>query len=305
MSVVVPEIDVARFHEQGFTVVPRLLDSEMCEELTRRLEARSGRMREELERAAARGAGRRGLTGWTVPDGVTRYEEFWPIIFEPKLVGTVRRLLGPEARFLQHTDLHVGFSSFNWHRDSVARRYGVGDDWDDEEVPYRIVRVGIYLQRAEGSTFRLGLVPGTHRHPRPDEVRTRRRIERSAGTGGHLRRVLTGRNPEPPTARWVAASGGDAVIFDPRVLHTGTPVDGPKFSIFVAFGVPNRHYVHHWYYYRHMRPDLGYRDVPSDLAERLEAAGLRHDPEAPARPPTGATVPGSRINALARRLRFS
>lgn len=304
MSVVSTAPDAETLRERGYVVVPKLIDEALCEELTRRLEARSGRTREELARTAAT-AGRRTPSGWTVPDGVTRHEEFWPVIFQPKLLTAVRRLLGPEARYLQHTDLHVGFSSFNWHRDSVNRRYGEGPDWDESEEPYRIVRVGMYLQRSEGSSFRLGLIPGTHRAPRAEELRERRRIERSAGGWGHIQRVLTGRNPIPPRSEWVSAAAGDAVIFDPRLLHTGTPVDGPKFSVFVAFGVPNRHYVNHWYYYRHMRPELGYAEVPEKLEARLREAGIHHEPRPPAEPPRGASVPGGRVRSIARRIRFS
>src|SRR5690606_36969142 len=110
-------------------IAPRLLEPELVERLTARLEARSGRSRDQLAHHAAGKA--TGLTGWTMPDGVTRNEEFWEVIFHPRLLEIVRSLLGAEARFLQHTDLQVGFSSFNWHRDSVARCFGVGSDWDE------------------------------------------------------------------------------------------------------------------------------------------------------------------------------
>jgi hypothetical protein len=178
--------------------------------------------------------------------------------------------------FLQHTDLHVGFSSFNWHRDSVSRALGVGPDWDERDATYRIVRVGLYLQSA-GGAFKLGLVPGTHRLVDPRAQKARRAMERTAGWWGHARRLLTGKVPEVPGAEWVPAGAGDAVIFDPRVLHTGTPVDGAKYSMFVAFGVPNRHFEAHASYYRFTRPDLGYAAMAPALVERLQAAGLYHD----------------------------
>jgi len=305
MSTTIQPVDREQFREHGYLVAPKLLDPETVENLTRRLEARSGRSRADFAGKDAGAAASAGLTGWTVPDGVTRHEEFWDLLFQERLLESVRAILGTETKFLQHTDLHVGFSSFNWHRDSVARHYGVGPDWDESIDPYRIVRVGLYLQSAEDNGFRLGLIPGTHRIPRHDEAYARRRIERTAGTAGHLYRVLRGRNPEPPTAVWVSAAAGDAVIFDPRVIHTGTPVDGPKFSIFLAYGVPNRHFTNHWYYYRHLRPDLGYGDPAPALVERLREADLLAAVEPPGQAPEGAFIPNGRLNRLATRLRFS
>ncbi len=256
----------AEFRDKGFVTLPRLLPPALVEELVGHLERLSGR---------ARGAG--GAGGWTAPDGVTRHPEFWPVIFHPGLLAAVRLLLGPDARYLQHTDLHVGFSSFNWHRDSVSRTLGVGPDWDEADAPYRIARVGIYLQAATGA-FKFGLVPGTHRPDDARAARARRAAERGAGWLGHARRLVTGRNPDLPGAEWVSAGAGDAVVFDPRVLHTGTPVDGAKYSLFIAYGVPNRHAAHHAHYYRHVRTELGYGAIPDALADQLRAAGLYFEP---------------------------
>lgn len=256
-----------RFASDGFAVVPQLLAPAEVEHYLQHLEARSGRRRGD---AAA--AGR----GWTVPDGVTRHEEFWNIILHERLLAAVRQLLGDDVRFLQHTDLHVGFSSFNWHRDSVSRALGVGPDWDETDAAYRIVRVGMYLQSSGGS-FKLGLVPGTHRMADPRAVKARHAVERKAGWLSHARRLVTGKVPDVPGAEWVPAGAGDAVIFDPRVLHTGTPVDGAKYSMFVAYGVPNRHFEAHARYYRFTRPDLGYQAMAPALAARLQSAGLYHE----------------------------
>src|SRR5262249_38688726 len=132
-------------------------------------------------------ATQRGFGGWTAPDGLTQQRSFWPLIFTPRLLKIVHELLGPDVRFLQHTDLHVGFSSYNWHRDSVSRRLGAGRDWDETE-PYRIVRVGFYLQPRNASSFRLGLLPGTHRLPSSSEMQDRLRLEKLAGSLSLLER---------------------------------------------------------------------------------------------------------------------
>src|SRR5262249_29231117 len=136
----------ARFAEDGFVVVRALLTpSEVASYI------------EQLRRLA--GAARR----WTEPDGVNRHPEFWPILFNERLLAAVRELFGHGVRYLPHNDLHVGFSSFSWHRDSVTRTFGDGADWDETEVTYQIARVGIYLQRFDDTQFKIGFVKGSHR----------------------------------------------------------------------------------------------------------------------------------------------
>jgi hypothetical protein len=251
----------AQFTEDGFTVVRALLDPSEAAFYVARLEARAGTT--EL---------------WTEPDGVTRHPEFWPIIFNERLVGAVREIFGPEVRYLPHTDLHVGFSSFSWHRDCVTRRFGEGTDWDEAEAPYRISRVGIYLQRFDESGFRLGFVKGSHRAGAwtPAE---QRRVERRTSAAANVLSGLTGL--DLLGGEWVATNPGDCVIFDPRILHTGSRFQGRKFSIFLAYGVDNLHFRRHWHYYLRLRTDLGYSKMPPALVDQLHAAGLlaRQPPE--------------------------
>src|SRR5262249_20678835 len=139
-----------QFAEDGFVVVRGLLAPPKVTFYIDRLKELAG-----------------GAERWTQPDGVNRHPDFWPIVFNERLLATVREILGPNVRYLPHNDLHMGFSSFSWHRDSVTRSTGEGADWDESREPYRIARVGIYLQRFDQSQFKLGIVRGSHR---PDEL---------------------------------------------------------------------------------------------------------------------------------------
>ena len=243
----------------------------------------------------------RRVGGWTVPDGVTQTRSFWPLIFNEKLLNIVRELIGPNIRFIQHNDLHVGFSSLNWHRDSVSRKLGEGRDWDETE-PYRIVRVGFYLQPRNISSFRLGLVPGTH-IASSFEASERERLETLTGGVSLIRRIVFGRNPSPRSAEWLAPAAGDAVIFDPRILHTGSRTRGPKYSIFLAYGAPNSHSADHAVYYRFLRPELGYQRMHPDLVAQLEAAGLYQEVVRPDGKVAGATLPGLIQSVIAGHIR--
>lgn len=243
------------FKDDGFIVVRGLLSPDEVAFYVGRLKALSG-----------------GAPRWTEPDGVNRHPEFWPVIFNERLLAAVREVLGPEVRYLPHNDLHVGFSSFSWHRDSVSREFGDGPDWDESREPYRIARVGIYLQSFADSQFKLGLVPGSHRPG--DATARQRRARRRTGAAAAVVSGLTGLDLVGSDAEWVATEPGDCVIFDPRCLHTGSKIHGEKYSMFVAYGVENLHFRNHWHYYLRLRRDLRYSAIAPGLADELRAAGL-------------------------------
>jgi ectoine hydroxylase-related dioxygenase (phytanoyl-CoA dioxygenase family) len=270
--------------ERGFVVLRGLLGADEVEHAVRRLEALSGRTRASFAVSDGRAA-RGGLVGaWTRPDGVSQERAFWPLATKPALVAEVRRLLGDGVCYLQHSDLHVGFSAVTWHRDCVNRRFGVGPDWDEGAEPYRILRVGIYLQSFAESRFALRLVPGSHRAEPPSPA-TRRR-ERRYGLVAQAVSLLTGDDFLPEHATAVTTEPGDAILFDPRLLHAGSPIGGPKYSVFLAYGVPGAHFARHAAYYRHGRAELGYRDLEPELVARLRSAGLYAD--LPGRGPIGS-----------------
>jgi hypothetical protein len=252
-----------QFAEDGFTVIRGLIGASETAFYIERLRHLAG-----------------SATRWTEPDGVNRHEEFWPLVFNERLLTAMRDVIGTSVRYLPHTDLHVGFSSFSWHRDSVTRRFGDGADWDETSVPYRIARVGIYFQSYVDSQFRLGFVKGSHRTDAfgPEQ---RRRIERRTSAAANVVSGLSGVDLLGRHAEWVAPDRGDCVIFDPRILHTGSRFHGEKYSIFLAYGLENAHFHNHWHYYLRLRTDLGYSTVPAALADRLQAAGLlAHEPPA-------------------------
>jgi hypothetical protein len=239
---------------------------------------------------------------WTQPDGVNRNADFWPILFNARLLATLREILGENVRYLPHNDLHVGFSSFSWHRDSVNREFGEGPDWDESEEPYLIVRAGIYLQRFSESGFRLGFIKGSHRHDSAARGVQRRAALRT-GALANVFSGLSGVDLVGSDAEWVATEPGDCVVFDPRILHTGSRFHGAKYSIFVAYGLENLHFRNHWHYYLKLRRDLGYAAMPPELADRLRTARLLAG-----EPPADLTIehawiPSSTFAYVARRLK--
>lgn len=262
------------FRKNGFTTLRSLFEPQEV-----------GFYKKELE---ALSAGRKEK--WTLPDGVAQHPTFWNVIFNEKILAAVRSLLGGEVKFLQHNDLHVGFSSFTWHRDSVCRSFGKGPDWEESVEPYQLVRVGIYLQDGAGG-FRLGMVPGSHRPDRYLPTALRQDLEQKMSGMAKALTLLGADDPLDEHADWIATEPGDCVIFDPRTVHTGSDFQGTKYSFFVAYGIENQHFWNHYNYYRHLRYDLGYRSLHPDLVAKLRAAGLYAEETVAAEPIAGAWLP--------------
>jgi hypothetical protein len=244
-----------------------------------------------------------GQDRWTQPDGVNRNPQFWPIVFNENLLRIVRAALGEDVRYLPHNDLHLGFSSFSWHRDSVNRDAGAGPDWDESREPYRIVRIGIYLQDFASSRFKLGMIPGSHRPSAGLTGEERRRVGRRTSALASVFSGISGVDLVGDDAEWIATEPGDAVIFDPRILHTGSKFHGMKHSMFVAYGVENSHFRRHWHYYLNLRKDLGYSGIPAALADRLRDAGLLAEPPRETQPVEGAWIPSSAYTYVARKFK--
>jgi ectoine hydroxylase-related dioxygenase (phytanoyl-CoA dioxygenase family) len=294
------------FHERGFVVVKGLLPPATVAACVRELERLSGRTRESFEGFRVRGLpGRRALyRGWTRPDGVSTTPLFRELALDAGLVAVVRELLGHEARYLQHTDLHVGFSAVSWHRDCVNRSFGTSGDWDETQEPYRLARGALYLQSHAESRFALGLVPGSHRRGGTLSNAALLELEHRTLAWRQARDLLLRRDSLAGRAEWVAAEAGDAVIFDPRILHSGSFIAGPKYSAFLAYGIEGRHFTRHAHYYRQLRSELGYRDLDADFALRLRGAGLLAEREAPRLAETSrAYRPGLVQRLLGRRVR--
>jgi hypothetical protein len=290
------------FETRGFIVVRGLFAASEVEEWRAAVASLSG-LSSRSQRPSRSWQSGRLPTGWTLPDGVSREPRFWPLAVDPRLREVAIDVLGRKARFLQHTDLHAGFSAFTWHRDSVDRRFRPGaPDFDEHGEPYRLVRVGLYLHEGSAASFALGLVPGSHR-PAALAPSARAEIESALAWPRQVWAVLSRRDPLRSRAEWVPLGDGDVVAFDPRVVHAGTPAGGPKCSLFVAYGVPGRHYARHRAYYRFQRSELGYAELRPEFAEILREQGLLAEGPDGVASSRGGYRPSWLEAALGRRLR--
>jgi len=284
---------------QGFVVIRQLLSNQEVDFYLNKLAERSGITKANFKApGAGRGFDQKGRqASWNLPDGVSKSRDFWPLIYNERLISTVRELLGPDIRFLQHTDLHVGLSAVAWHRDSVNRKFGLGPDWDESQAPYKIVRVGLYLQSHAESSFKLGFIKGSHR-PETNITLGRRLSETQITWMGALSYLSPKAQMWAANAEWIATEPGDGIIFDPRTLHSGSYIIGPKYSMFVAYSIENVHFYHHQHYYRHLRPELNYGDLDPELIQTLKAQGLYLDQSPVYTHIEGAWTPAPMLKSL-------
>ena len=112
--------------ERGYVVLRGLLSPE-----------EAAHYRSEIQKLSGVGDADFGKKRFECADGVSTNRQFWPLIDHPKLIAAIRELLGPTARYTQHSDLHAHRGGVNWHRDSACRTFGVGPDWDESLSPIR------------------------------------------------------------------------------------------------------------------------------------------------------------------------
>lgn len=257
-----------KYEKEGFLHIPNLLTMEEALSYRAKFQRIAGLKDEDFAKT------QNGLKGWSMNDAVTQLPECWPLIFHERLLSTVREILGPQIRYTQHSDLHVNFASIGWHRDSACRKFKKGADWNVNSEAYAVVRVAVYFQSFAESGFKLGVIPGSHRW---ESTLTRMELKAWSAMGKVLKK---GRMAAPlltvPT-QWLPIEIGDCVIFNQRLLHSGSPIHGPKYSVYFSYGLDNVHSRNHVKYYFFTRSELNYRPPPASLEARLKEQNLYLD----------------------------
>ena len=261
--------DKKRFEEDGYYLLKSLLTPEeartYCHKINRALD-----LPEDDLDIEAIGHGTR-----TLADGVTKTADFWPLIFNDRLVETVRELLGGEIRYAQHSDLQINLHGGRYHRDSACREFGDAPDWDETEAPYKVVRVAIYLSGYRDSGSAIIVLPGSHRRES-----ALNRLEYVAWNKLRSFARRHGRNDLLPhlflSARKVRfkTDPGDCFIFDQRLMHAGGVLRGakPKYAVFLAYGFDNQHSRNHRAFF--LRRPTYSPEISPELRRQLAAQDL-------------------------------
>ncbi len=257
-------------HENGFTVFRGLFTAQECAQLAAALKGEAGIKHAEK---------------YTKVDATNSFATARQVLLEGRMLDAVRSAVGPDARFLQVSDLHYLHDTAGWHRDSVHRAPDASEapDWSDVGNPFGVVKAILYL---ESDNAAMGMMAGSHRSPVEMDHLFVKAVERA---GGQL--VIDAR--EDPNRRFSEADKriplawpaqvGDVLVFDERMYHAGRRVqDGqvnsnraaPKFVLSLVFGVDNHHSERMYSYFRYARTELNYRDLPEDFTAELASRGL-------------------------------
>ncbi|MGH3871781.1 MAG: hypothetical protein ACRDSR_09775 [Pseudonocardiaceae bacterium] len=181
--------------------------------------------------------------------GVATNPKLWPLLVHPRLVDAVAAVLTAPPHCLPGIDtIGMHASELEPHRDSSPGELPVTAQ-NPDAAWFPVVRVILY-PASPGAEF--GLLPGSHRRP------------------GAVRDVLDGAH----CWRWQTLRGSDALLFDPRVIHVGTPVSGPKPLVILTFGADGPHALQTYFHARIKTRRLGFPDPPTDLVTLLNDHGL-------------------------------
>lgn len=209
------------------------------------------------------------------PDGVTKHNAFWSIIFNKKLILAIEKILGEKIKYTQHSDIHVNLPAGAFHRDNAYRNFGEGPDWDEQNFPYKVVRVAIYLTDFKESGSSLIILPKSNKNEsfinKKEYVfwNYLRHYWRKYFNSNKLDHFFFTRK-----IKKLETKPGDCIIFDQRLIHAGGCVKGnfPKYSIFLSYGVNNEHSLNHHKFYLSRETYL--KKLPSNLKKKLKKENL-------------------------------
>jgi hypothetical protein len=223
---------------------------------------------------------------WGGPGALAECPDLWPLVTDPGLLAEVRRILGADRLcFAEHSDLKVWIKqpASGWHRDSGVDRVMPAKIWPHD---YRVVRVAYYLQ-SEDEAFKWGALPGSHRfehelsplfrsfwrrlQSKPEICIGSRLQHLDAVDGRPLIHVRERPHPwhAPVESVWIATLPTRVVVFDPRLIHAGGPVEGTKVAAFFALGADDRNtWAHADTFGR------GECALQEDFARHLKSAGI-------------------------------
>lgn len=184
--------------------------------------------------------------------------------------------------FLQSSDILLNYDAPGWHRDSpfrhgrhiIKRQY----DWDAEAGRYDVVK-SIFF--ASISHYAFAVVDKSHLEPVD-----RRAIDLMEPHGRFVTSVeqALAMHEERPGHQvlYIVPEPGDLFVFDQRLFHCGRNwrANGyemrraQKATIAACFGGNTLHAERFHNYWRNVRGDLKYRDMPEDFVASLGQFGF-------------------------------
>lgn len=241
------------FQQNGFAFFPKILSSIEVDHYSKLID----------EMTAERGENR-----WAEADGIGKNEKLWPIIYNKNILGALNELGSVSPKYLHHSDVHVNYDSIGWHRDTARSALNV-----KTKSNLGSLRVAIYLQSKKTTDFKMGVIPKSHRNEPILNFCEYKTWGPYTRFSKELPRTYLFNKPQ-----WFDIDAGDCLIFDTRILHTGTRPSGPKTSLYLVYGENDNELCDiHYDYIHNQRKDLGYETLDPKLEKILSKENLLHE----------------------------
>jgi hypothetical protein len=262
---------VEQFEQDGWALVPAVINREQIQDLRRLLQA-------DLEKTKQS----------VLFDVLLNYPDVLALFCNERLVDALTQLLGKHFLAVPHSS--VMKNSFGYfHADSTSAE--VDGQTFHQDRGFRMVTVGIYLQDNDEHGGGIRFVPGSHKGPDEFvELLKRKEAARAALMANPIKRffhrVSRGRlfdyqKPfkQRPNEFNVPSKAGDAVIWDYRLAHSAChpSVKGPvpygdKLVVIFTCGRDNGS-TEQYFKYTTGLPQNDYLRKPRVIPERVKEAG--------------------------------
>lgn len=164
---------------------------------------------------------------------------FRGVFSNPRLIGTLRRLLGDDFVFINEFAIHDSHYA-GWHSDTTSPE-GKANHQFHWSPGFMVVNIGIYLQNNFHNGGGLDMVPGSFMRDDPAAIPLRRE---NGFPDCHLAPESEGDNYRGAVT--IRSTVGDAVIFHLRTSHRSSVPPRPaqteaerKFALFIIAGANN------------------------------------------------------------------
>lgn len=148
---------------------------------------------------------------------ISDIKEFVDFVVHPNVNAVVNKLIGANKVFVGHDSVSHNYSVTGLHDDQNTHRKFLAT----EEYPqdFKTVRVLTYLSSANSAPQRFGFVPGSH-------LRRSYNVDSSYSKRNTL---------------YIEASHGTTIFFDPRLVHTSSPLTHEKNMVVATYDIDNEY----------------------------------------------------------------
>jgi ectoine hydroxylase-related dioxygenase (phytanoyl-CoA dioxygenase family) len=201
-------------------------------------------------------------------EGLHNHQKYWSIITNKKILDIAKTLSNdPDIFYLYNSQATLSkkdnnlWSTHEWHRDSACRLFGIGPDWDKDEI-YKVLRIGIYLSANANS----GLNVIAESHNRKYTISSLLRLLQYRLKGSTFKPVIMLRSfLSKFIGKNIKTNKGDMIVFLANLYHSGIPTDKERAALFLSYGPNNKHSKNYVNYYMKHRKGFEFKDEKTQI----------------------------------------